>query len=136
MKVALLTMFNGLDRTYSLVNVVAEQLTMLLQAGIKTRLLVSQDCPDTDRYGIFADKRIEWIKITNRLNGQQIKWHDYSQPSGSIHDTFYDEVKAISADLIEQLTGVGICIIHDIHYQGWHLVHNLALRKPKNNCLL
>lgn len=33
MKVAILTMFNGLSSTYSLVNVVAEHLKMLLDAG-------------------------------------------------------------------------------------------------------
>lgn len=33
MKVAVLTMFSGLSSTYSLVNVVADQLKMLLQYG-------------------------------------------------------------------------------------------------------
>ena len=33
MKVALLTMFSGLSPTYSLVNVAADQIRMLLQAG-------------------------------------------------------------------------------------------------------
>ena len=45
MKVALLTMFNGLDSSYSLVNVVAEQVRMLLDANIETRILVSDICP-------------------------------------------------------------------------------------------
>ena len=40
MRVAILTMFNGLSATYSLVNVVAEHLKMLLDAGISTKLLV------------------------------------------------------------------------------------------------
>lgn len=34
MKVAILTMFSGLATTYSLVNVVADQIKMLLEAGI------------------------------------------------------------------------------------------------------
>jgi hypothetical protein len=55
MKVAVLTMFNGLSNTYSLVNVVSEHIKMLLDAGIKTKILVSQDCPDSERQGIFAD---------------------------------------------------------------------------------
>ena len=33
MKVALLTMFSGLSPTYSLVNVAADQIRMLLEAG-------------------------------------------------------------------------------------------------------
>ena len=80
MKVAILTMFNGLSGTYSLVNVVAEHIRMLLDAGISTKVLVSEDCPDSDRRGIFADERLEWVRITNRLEGRPIVWHDYSQP--------------------------------------------------------
>lgn len=63
MKVGILTMFNGLDRTYSLVNIVSEHIRMLLDANINIKLLVSQDCPDSERNGIFLDERIEWVKI-------------------------------------------------------------------------
>lgn len=124
-------MFNGLSSTYSLVNVVAEHLKMLLDAGIETKVLVSQECPDIDRKGIFADERMEWVKITNRLGDQQIHWHDYSQPDGELHDTFFDEVDAIAEDLKTNLADVDVCIMHDIHYQGWHLVHNVAIRKAQ-----
>ena len=34
MKAAILTMFSGLSSTYSLVNVVADQIRMLLDAGV------------------------------------------------------------------------------------------------------
>ena len=129
MKVAILTMFNGLGQTYSLVNVVAEHLKMLLDAGVQTRVLVSQDCPDDERKGIFADKRLEWVKITNRLQDEQIHWYDYSQPDGQIHETFYDEADIIANDLHANLSDVDICMMHDIHYQGWHLIHNVAIRK-------
>lgn len=128
MKVAILTMFNGLDRTYSLVNVVAEHLTMLLKAGVPTKVLVCQDCPDEARWGIFADERIEWIKVTNRYQGEQIKWYDYSQPSGKVHETFTGEAETIAQDLVTHLADVDVCLMHDIHYQGWHLIHNSALR--------
>lgn len=131
MKVAILTMFNGLSGTYSLVNVVAEHLRMLLDAGIETRMLVSQDCPDDQRYGIFSDERLEWVKVCNRLNDKQIHWQDYSQPDGKIHDTFFDEADAIADDLADKLSDIDICIMHDIHYQGWHLVHNVAIRKAQ-----
>ena len=46
MKVAILTMFTGLSPTYSLVNVVADQIAMLLQAGISVKVLVSETCQD------------------------------------------------------------------------------------------
>lgn len=128
MKVALLTMFNGLSHTYSLVNVVAEHLKMLLDAGIATKMLVSQDCPDSDRQGIFADERLEWVKITNRFDGELIHWHDYSQPDGDPHSTFFEEAAAIAEDIEQHLADVTVCIMHDIHYQGWHLLHNVAIR--------
>ncbi|WP_438431819.1 glycosyltransferase [Gorillibacterium sp. sgz500922] len=128
MRAAILTMFNGLAKTYSLVQVVEEQLHMLTSAGIPVRLLVSQDCPDSERYGIFLDERVEWVKINNRLDDRQIHWKDYSQASGRVHASFFREAEAIAADLAEQLAPCDVCLLHDIHYQGWHLVHNVALR--------
>ncbi|MFY9175724.1 MAG: glycosyltransferase [Peptococcia bacterium] len=128
MKVAILTMFNGLDRTYSLVNVVAEHLTMLLTAGVPTKLLVSQDCPLEARWGIYADERLEWIPITNRYQGKVIRWHDYSQPTGKVHESFQEEAETVAEDLIKHLADVDVCMMHDIHYQGWHLLHNVAIR--------
>lgn len=131
MKVALLTMFNGLDSTYSLVNVVAEQLGMMVKAKVKPIMLVSENCPLDTRYGIFKDERIEWRKIVNQIDGQQIHWHDYTQSAGKVHDTFYKEAEVIAADLVKKLKDVDVCIMHDIHYQGWHLIHNVALRKAQ-----
>ena len=131
MKVAILTMFNGLSNTYSLVNVVAEHIKMLLDAGVETKVLVSQNCPDSERHGIFADERLEWVKITNMLGGQQIHWHDYSQPEGELHATFFAEADTIAQDFTSSLADADVCIMHDIHYQGWHLVHNVAIRKAQ-----
>lgn len=131
MKVALLTMFNGLDSTYSLVNVVAEQIRMLLDDDKQPIMLVSENCPLDARYGIFLDERIEWRKVINRLNGNQIHWRDYTQASGKVHDTFYQEADVIADDLIEKLSDVDACIMHDIHYQGWHLLHNVGVRKAQ-----
>ncbi|MFB4168637.1 glycosyltransferase [Virgibacillus sp. JSM 102003] len=131
MKVALLTMFNGLDSTYSLVNVVAEQLRMLLNDNVKPVMLVSENCPLDSRYGIFMDERIEWRKVINQINGNQIHWRDYSQASGRVHDTFNREADVVADDLIIKLSDVDACIMHDIHYQGWHLLHNVAVRKAQ-----
>lgn len=82
MKVGLLTMFNGLDHTYSLVNVVAEQIRMMLNDGFTPVMLVSEDCPIEQGKGLFQDEGIEWRKVTNRFNGKVIHWRDYSQPVG------------------------------------------------------
>ncbi len=128
MRVAILTMFNGISYTYSLVNVVAEHLEMLLNAGVKTKIFVCEDCNDDERTGIYADERLEWVKVTNRLDGKQIHWQDYSEPEGLVHETFFEEAEVIARDLEDKLSDVDICIMHDIHYQGWHLIHNVALR--------
>jgi len=133
MKVAILTMFNGLSSTYSLVNVVAEHLKMLLDAGISTKMLVSEDCPDSERRGIFADSRLEWVKITNRLRGERMVWRDYSQPGGELHESFFEEAEVLAEDFKRVLADVDVCMMHDIHYQGWHLVHNVAIRKAQES---
>ena len=131
MKVALLTMFSGLSPTYSLVNVAADQIRMLLGAGVSVKMLVSETCPDGERTGIFADERLEWVKVTNTLHGQPIRWHDYSSPTGQVHDTFFEEAHHIAKDFVTHLKDVDVCILHDILYQGWHLVHNIAVRKAQ-----
>lgn len=131
MKVAILTMFSGLSTTYSLVNVVADQIQMLLQAGVSVKLLVCETCPDSDRHGIFLDPAIEWVKITNTCEGRPILWHDYSAATGEVHPTFFAEADCIAADYIRHLQDVDVCILHDILYQGWHLVHNIAIRNAQ-----
>ena len=55
MNIAILTMFNGLSTTYSLVNVVADQIKMLLNENINIKVLVSENCPDSDRFGVFNE---------------------------------------------------------------------------------
>lgn len=131
MKVAILTMFGDLDTTYSLVNVVAEQLRMLLDHNIPTRLLVCENCSKANRYGVYNDERIEWVEVTNSIKGKQIQWHDYDQPTGKIHDSFFEEADVIAQDLVAKLSDIDVCIMHDILYQGWHLVHNVAVRKAQ-----
>ena len=131
MKVAILTMFSGLSTTYSLVNVVADQIRMLLQANVAVKVLVSETCPDEERTGVFLDERVQWVKIANTLNGKAMIWHDYSAPSGSVHETFFEEADVIAKDFVRHLKDVDVCIMHDILYQGWHLLHNIAIRKAQ-----
>lgn len=131
MKVAILTMFSGLASTYSLVNVVADQIKMLLQAHVSVKMLVSETCPDSERTGIFLDENLEWVKITNTRNGENIIWHDYSSATGTVHETFFEEADLICKDFIKHLQDVDVCIMHDILYQGWHLIHNIAIRNAQ-----
>ena len=131
MKVAVLTMFSGLSSTYSLVNVVADQIEMLLQSGAGVKVLVSETCPDRERTGIFLDPRLEWVKVTNTRNGKNIVWHDYTNATGNVHESFFEEAGLIAEDFVRHLQDVDVCILHDILYQGWHLVHNIAIRKAQ-----
>ena len=128
MKVGILTMFNGLERTYSLVNVVAEHIRMLLDDGIAVKLLVCEDINESEKSGIYLDPRIEWVKVCNRYQGEQLHWRDYSSPQVPIHSTLLEEARVVGEDLIKKLKDVDVCMMHDIHYQGWHLLHNLAVR--------
>lgn len=129
MTVALLTMFGRLDTTYSLVNVVAEQLRMLLGAGVRVRLLVCEQFDQGSRFGVYLDERIEWGYICNTLDGRQMEWRDYDTPAGTVHDTFFTEADAVADSLASLLADADVCILHDILYQGWYLLHNVALRK-------
>ena len=131
MKVAILTMFSGLSSTYSLVNVVADQIGMLLHAGVSVKVLVSERCPDRERTGVFSDERVEWVKITNTNHGENIVWHDYSNATGQVHASFFEEADLFAEEYVSHLRDVDVCILHDILYQGWHLVHNIAIRRAQ-----
>ena len=48
MRIAILTMFNGLSNTYSLVNIVAEHIKMFLDNNIDTTILVSETMNDNE----------------------------------------------------------------------------------------
>jgi hypothetical protein len=104
---------------------------MLLDANIETKLLVSEHCPDHEKHGVFLDDRIEWVNVVNKIEDEIIHWRDYSQATGKVHDTFFEEVDVIAENFVENLSDVDVCIMHDIHYQGWHLVHNVAIRKAQ-----
>ncbi len=129
MKIAILTMFNGLSSTYSLVNVVASHINMMLTNGVSVTMVVTSLMNDNEKHGIFLDERINWIKIDNELNGKQIHWHDYSHSVGEVHETFFDEVKHYRQEFLSKLNDFDIIFMHDILYQGWHLVHNIAIRE-------
>lgn len=122
-------MFSRLDTTYSLVSVVAEQLRMLLDAGLTVRLLVCEQFDETSRFGVYLDDRIEWARVTNSKNGKQFEWRDYDQPYADVPASFFEEAQLISDNLVSLLADMDVCILHDILYQGWYLLQNVALRK-------
>ncbi|MEG1457526.1 MAG: glycosyltransferase [Bacilli bacterium] len=131
MKVAILTMFNGLDNTYSLVNVVREQITSLLYKDIDVSLLVSEHCMDEERTGIFSDPRLKIIKVVNSYKGKAFNWKTYTKKEDTIDINFFREVEMIKNDYVKYLKDCDVCIMHDILYQGVHLIHNAAIRRAQ-----
>lgn len=131
MKIAILTMFNGLSNTYSLVNVVREQLTMLLDDGIDVKMLVTEHCPDRERTGIFLDPRIQWIKVVNSENGNVFHWKTYTKAEDTIEKIFFHQAAIIKEEFVKHLQDVDVCLMHDILYQGVHLIHNVAIREAQ-----
>ena len=73
MKVAILTMFSGLSTTYSLVNVVADQIKVLLDANVSVKVLVCETCPDSERTGIFPCQGVPERKSARHGMGQNHK---------------------------------------------------------------
>jgi len=124
-------MFNGLSSAYSLVNVVAEQIEMLLQNGEEVSIIVTENCPDSDRTGIFADERINWIKLPHNLDGEPIKLQDYSDQELPLHDTFNQEADFLADQFAKAIEGNDVCIVHDILYLGIYYLYNVALRRAQ-----
>ncbi|MGL5675354.1 MAG: glycosyltransferase [Cellulosilyticaceae bacterium] len=133
MKVAILTMFTGLIETYSVTNVVAEHLYMLLNDGIEVKLIVAESCMACERKGIYADERIEWVGISHTLNGRQIQLQNYDMPNGKLHATFAEEVDFFAKQFEEALQDVEVCIMHDTLYTGIQYVYNIAIRQAQEN---
>lgn len=131
MKIAILTMFNGLSTTYSLVNVVASHIKMMLDNNIDVHVVVTDNLNDNEKHGIFLDERVKFIKIKNSIDGKVIRWYDYHSGTGEVHDTFYDEVSHYKNEFIEKLSDFDVLFMHDILYQGWHLFTNKSMFKIK-----
>jgi hypothetical protein len=131
MKIGILTIYKSLSEPYFSVNTIADQLKMFLDSQLEVKIIVSENCPDNQRKGIFLDKRIEWVKITNKLKENQIKLYDYSNPDMELHTTFFEEAEVIANDLIEKLADIDICIMYDIHIEGIFLLYNIAIRKAQ-----
>lgn len=131
MKVTILTLFSSLPTTYSLVNVVDEQLKMLLEHDVEVTLIVAESCRNSERHGVFRDDRICWRFIPHHIGGRQIKLYNYAEPDGTLHETFQEEADFFATAFEEVLGDADVCILHDILYQGWLYVYNIALRKAQ-----
>ena len=54
-------------------------------------------------------------------------------PTGTVHKEFYAQAEVIAKDYVRHLQDVEVCIMHDILYQGWHLLHNVAIRQAQKS---
>ncbi len=133
MKIAILTMFNGLSSTYSLVNVVESHINMLLKNNYDVTIFVTEQFKDSNKYGGYLNKKLKWKRIVNSKQGVPFKWIDYTDNSSQVHKTFEMEVKMLTDDFTLKLQGFDLCFMHDILFQGWHLHHNVAIRNAQKN---
>lgn len=111
--IAILTDFRGFDHSYSLCNVVAEQVKFLLANGYKPKVLVTKGFKPE---GVFAQVELCELPDQNRSN------------TATVDDTFHEDVKALEASMLEHLKDVDIVITHDTIYQPASFKHNVALR--------
>lgn len=124
MIISILTMFNGLKESYSLVGAVKAQIGMLVAHGHHVRVLVSEHCPNSEISGFFNDIKVTWVKIANTLEDERINWSLIRQ-----NQFAFDHAAGVIASQIENaIQDSSVCILHDILYQELHLIHNAAIR--------
>lgn len=124
MLISILTMFNGLKESYSLVSAVKAQVEMLIAQGNQVRILVSEHCQDSEISRFSNHSKVSWSKIRNTFEGVRLDWSMIPQ-----NLPFFDRAAIVIADDIEAaIQGSAVCILHDILYQDVHLIHNAAIR--------
>lgn len=102
------------DPAYSLCNVVADQLRMLLGAGIHPRLIVGHNFQPV---GLpWTDKRIDLQRIPDFTRHNKPRWE--AKMSG--------QADQLEAALEERLKGSHVIVTHDLVFQSSELVLHLA----------
>jgi len=114
-KISIFTTFYSVDRAYSLTLVVEEQIKMLVENGYNIDVIVTKGFKP-DGYFSHENVTLKYIPDTNRSN------------EGELKENYEEEVSKIETALEEILTGVDICITHDVIYQPAHIIFNLASR--------
>ena len=118
-RVAILVPFDSWDPAYSLASVVENQLKALVKYGYE---------PVIATLGRFkGDIPVKGVEHRQLLPA--FEYTDYSQ-TREVHEDFEKQVTMVQ-DAIEKLTDVTHIITHDLIFQGWFLVHNVALRRAK-----
>lgn len=114
-KVSIFTTFYSIDRSYSLTLVAEEQIKMLVENGYDIDVIVTEGFkPD----GYFAHPKVTLKYIPDCIRSNE----------GELKENYKDEVAKIEKALDEALTGVNVCLTHDVIYQPAHIIFNLAAR--------
>lgn len=129
MKIALLTCFRTLSCTYSLANVVAKHIEMLLDHDYEVTLFVCEGCNREQALPIYQDHRLHWGEIAASYEGESIPLADYYAPHQPLPDHFSHWLSTITESLCQALQHMSLCIIHDIHFQKSNAIYHLALRE-------
>lgn len=113
--VAILATFRDDDIAYSLCNVVNDQLKMLVNAGYKPKVLITEGFKPSR---MFADPNVELRFLPDQIR----------QNTVVVDKTFHEDVDKLREVMTKHLADVDVVITHDIIYQPDALKHNVALR--------
>lgn len=119
MKIAVLTTFYNFERSYSLTSVVEEQLLMLKEGGHQPILFVHDN--------FNADAEIpEGVEIRKVVPRFTLVDYSSNQP---VQSGFYDQVKEAKEAFLKNMQDIDAVFTHDIIFQGWFLIYNVAMRE-------
>ena len=121
-KVGILTAFQSLDRQYSLVNVVTEQIRMFHEAGMPVEVHVLDTFDDSTLSG-------PWLSVDVLKTLPTLRLRDYSDPEAEVSKEFWAQVEAVEVALEQGCAHLDVIIQHDLLFQGWFLPYNLGLRR-------
>lgn len=116
MKVCCLTNFNEADHSFSLNNVVEDQIKMLVKNGHQAVVLVTESFIPVRAYTLpgVEIRKIPSVPVSNEVEADP---------------TFEEDVKKLEESIDEALKDVNVVLTHDIIYQPAALKHNIACRK-------
>ncbi len=117
-RVCIATTFTGHDPAYSLCNVAADQIRMLLYGGYKPVVIVKEGFRIEDIYA-HPDVTVRYIPIVPASN----------YIGEAVDATFKADVEKLRLALIEDLKDIDVVFTHDLIYQPESLKLNFAARQ-------
>lgn len=118
-RVAILTTFFECESGYSLIGVAETQIKMLLDHGYEPVVLVQRDWQEPKNPdSLWRPEMCDLRPAIPRMILAQ-----------GLHPDFDNRVDSVLAALRENLTGIDVCITHDIMLQKFYKEHNVAVRR-------